>query len=95
MQGSLGADLARQHQPDLILLDVHLPDLNGEQVLRRLQEASETRGIPVVVVSADATERQIDRLRAAGAHDYLTKPFDVTRFLQIVDQCLEREAAER
>jgi PAS domain S-box-containing protein len=91
MQGSLAVDLARQHRPDLIFLDVHLPDLSGDQVLQRLQAAPETRRIPVVVVSADATARQIERLRAAGAYDYLTKPLDVPRFLQIVDDLLSIE----
>jgi len=91
MQGSLGTDLARQHRPDLILLDVHLADLNGEQVLGRLRAAPETQEIPVVVLSADATPRQIERLRAAGAHDYLTKPIDVPQFLGVVDDVLTKE----
>jgi signal transduction histidine kinase/CheY-like chemotaxis protein len=94
MQGSLGTDLARQHRPDLILLDVHLPDLTGDQVLRRLQADPETRPIPVVVISADATPRQIERLRAAGARDYLTKPIDVPRFLGVVGAVLQGGTAE-
>lgn len=93
MQGSLGTELARQHRPDLILLDVHLADLNGEQVLGRLRAAPETQSIPVVVLSADATPRQIERLRAAGARDYLTKPIEVPRFLGIVDEVLRKEKA--
>jgi signal transduction histidine kinase/CheY-like chemotaxis protein len=88
MQGSLGLDLARQHRPDLILLDVHLPDLNGLKVLQKLQASPATRRIPVVVLSADATARQMERLRAAGAREYLTKPIDVPRFLEIVDDVL-------
>jgi signal transduction histidine kinase/CheY-like chemotaxis protein len=93
MQGSLGMELARQHRPDLILLDVHLPDLNGSQVLRSLKELTETQRIPVVVVSADATVRQIERLRDAGASDYLTKPIDVPRFLEIIDEALKQPQA--
>jgi signal transduction histidine kinase/ActR/RegA family two-component response regulator len=94
MQGSIGMDLARQHVPDLILLDVHLPDLNGSQVLRLLQADEATRRIPVVVLSADATARQIERLRAAGAADYLTKPIDVPQFLRIVDEVLKKETPD-
>ncbi|HLJ93596.1 MAG TPA: PAS domain S-box protein [Gemmataceae bacterium] len=90
MQGSLGLELARQYRPDLILLDVHLPDLHGEQVLRRLQASAETRAIPVTVLSADATARQIEQLRAAGARDYLTKPIDVSHFLGMVDAVMEK-----
>ena len=53
MHGSLGLDLAREHHPDLVLLDLHLPDQSGAEVLRRLQSDPDTAGIPVVVVSAD------------------------------------------
>jgi signal transduction histidine kinase/CheY-like chemotaxis protein len=88
MQGSLGLELARRHHPDLILLDLHLPDIQGDEVLRSLRHDPATREIPVVVVSADATAGQIKRLIEAGAHDYLTKPLDVTRFLEVVDEAL-------
>lgn len=85
MQGGLGLDLARQHRPDLILLDLHLPDVPGHEVLHRLRAAPETLNIPVVIVSADATESRIRRLKEAGALDYLTKPIDVRRLLELVD----------
>jgi PAS domain S-box-containing protein len=91
LQGRLALDLARQHHPDLILLDVHLPDMKGDEVLRQLRAEPALRDIPVVVISADATANQIARLRAAGADDYLTKPIDVVRFLAVVDDCLKRK----
>lgn len=84
MQGQLGLDLARQHRPDLIVLDLHLPDMTGEEVLRRLKADPSTREIPVVVLSADASKGQVDRLTREGADDYLTKPLDVTRFLGVL-----------
>ena len=84
MQGTLGIDLARQHRPDLILLDLHLPDLHGREVLQELKSDPATAAIPVVVVSADATPTQVERLRAAGAADYLTKPIDVESLLNTV-----------
>ena len=90
MQGRLGFDLARQHRPDLILLDQHLPDLNGDAVLGLLRADPRTREIPVIILSADASARQIERLRAAGARDYLTKPLDVRRFLAVIDEALRR-----
>jgi len=86
MQGKVGLDLARQHSPDLILLDLHLPDLPGWDVLSQLKADSITRDIPVVVISADATRRQVNRLMAAGAAHYLTKPLDVTKFFRVLDQ---------
>jgi len=89
MQGRLGLDLAREHRPNLILLDLHLPDISGREVLRHLQEAPETRQIPVVMISADATRTQIDRLLAAGARAYLTKPLDIKKFLALLDEILK------
>jgi PAS domain S-box-containing protein len=88
MQGQLGFDLAREHRPDLILLDLHLPDIPGDEVLRRLREVPETREIPVVMISADAIPRQINRLLAAGARAYLTKPLDVKKFFDVFNDIL-------
>jgi CheY-like chemotaxis protein len=88
MQGGLGIELAREHRPGLILLDLQLPDIAGAEVLERLQGDPRTRQIPVVVVSADATPGQVRRLRSAGAREFLTKPLDVQRLLQILDDVL-------
>jgi DNA-binding response OmpR family regulator len=85
MQGKVGLDLARQHSPDLILLDVHLPDLDGRDVILELKASKSTRDIPVVVISADATKSQIDRLMSAGAREYLTKPIELDRFSKVVE----------
>jgi CheY-like chemotaxis protein len=85
MTGRLGLDLAREHRPDLILLDKHLPDLSGGEVLQRLKAHPETRAVPVLVVSADATPGQMSRMRELGAAEYLTKPLDIARFLQVLD----------
>ena len=94
MQGRIGLDLAREHHPDLILLDLHLPDIHGVEVLDRLRAEPETREIPVIVISADATQGQIQRLRAAGARDYLTKPLDIAKLLKIVDEVLTTRPRE-
>jgi CheY-like chemotaxis protein len=85
MRGDLGLELAATHCPDLILLDLHLPDMSGELVLSELKAEARTRDIPVVVVSADAMTDNIARLRGAGAAHYLTKPFDLTEFLAVID----------
>jgi signal transduction histidine kinase/ActR/RegA family two-component response regulator len=89
MTGRLGLELARQHHPDLILLDQHLPDLTGAEVLHRLKAHPATRDIPLVIVSADATPGQVRKMRELGASDYLTKPLDIPRFLQVIDGILE------
>ena len=89
-RGSLGLELATKHRPDLILLDINLPDMNGEDVLRSLRADADTRDIPVIVVSADATLRQIERMRAVGADEYLTKPLDVKQFLSALEALLSK-----
>lgn len=89
VQGRAGLSLAREHRPDLILLDLHLPDIHGSEVLRLVKDDPATSKIPVVVISADATTGQIERLIAAGARDYLTKPLDVRKLLSLLDEALK------
>ena len=84
--GEAGVELAQAHSPKLILLDLNLPDIHGSEVLRRLQGEPATAKVPVVVLSADATPSQIERLLTAGARNYLTKPFDIDPFLAVVDE---------
>jgi PAS domain S-box-containing protein len=93
MQGSRGLELAREHRPDVILLDLHLPDMSGEEVLRRLREDPVTQGTTVVVITADATRRRVGELFAAGADDFLTKPLDVRRFLELVESATASDAS--
>ena len=88
MHGTLGLDLAREHHPDLVILDLHLPDQSGAEVLKRLRADPETADIPVVVVSADRKSDQADAMRELGAADYLSKPFDVRDLLRTVDSVL-------
>lgn len=84
--GANGVELAQSYRPKLILLDLNLPDMHGSEVLRRLQMEPQTATVPVVVLSADATPSQIERLLTAGARNYLTKPFDIDPFLAVVDE---------
>jgi PAS domain S-box-containing protein len=88
MEGGIGLELARQHHPDLILLDLHLPGMDGEEMLRRLKGDPVTADIPVLAVSADATTSRVERVLAAGARSFVTKPLDVNRFLELVDDAL-------
>jgi PAS domain S-box-containing protein len=94
MQGGMAVELAREQHLDLVILDLHLPDINGEEVIRRLRAQPRTAGVPIVIYSADATERQVDRLLAAGAEAYLTKPARVTEFLALLDRTLARSAPD-
>ncbi len=88
IQGRIGLDLARRLLPDLILLDLNLPDINGAQVLAELRQSKATSGIPVAVVSADATPLRIERLLSQGADAFLTKPLDVAEVLSTLDRFL-------
>lgn len=86
--GTRGLDMARTARPDLILLDLHLPDINGEQVLQRLKSDEGTAGIPVIALTADATDSTRSRLLAAGAAAYVTKPINIRSLLDLVRQRL-------
>lgn len=88
VQGSPGIGIAQTRHPDLILLDVHLPDINGFDVLERLRLDAATANIPIVVLSADATPGQVRRFRDAGANEYLTKPLDLKLLLALIDNYL-------
>jgi CheY-like chemotaxis protein len=88
LQGRLGVDLAREHVPDVVLLDLHLPDIPGDEVLRQLRADPRTARIPIVVISADATPNAVERLRTAGATAYLTKPLRVHRFVRTIEAAL-------
>ncbi len=85
-----GLAAIRQRRPSLILLDMHLPDIDGLELLRHLQADPDTADIPVIVVSADATEARITEAIAAGATHYLTKPVNVPQFLAALDEMLEQ-----
>jgi PAS domain S-box-containing protein len=84
--GAQGLELARAHRPNLILLDLHLPIMQGQDVLHRLRADENTRDLPVIILSADATPGQVERLISAGAQAYLTKPFNVRELLRALSE---------
>jgi PAS domain S-box-containing protein len=84
--GKQTIDLAIEHAPDLILLDLDLPDTHGSEVIRELKQHRQTKHIPVVIISADAMPYRIKSLMKSGAERYLTKPLDVLELLQEIDK---------
>jgi CheY-like chemotaxis protein len=84
----LGIELAFAQRPDLILLDINMPGMDGYQVLKALKDDKRLRQIPVVAITANALRRDIERGKAAGFSDYLTKPLDIPLFLQTIDRLL-------
>ena len=84
-----GLAAIRNTQPDLVLLDMQLPDISGLELLRHLKQDDSVASIPVVVVSADATLQQTQNALTSGALHYVTKPLNVARLLEIVDEIME------
>ena len=90
ISGKNAVELAKDIKPDLILLDLDLPDIHGREVFINLQADSGTKSIPVVIISADAMTHQIRKMLKAGAQDYLTKPIEIALFLKMVDKWIEK-----
>ncbi|MFA6026495.1 MAG: ATP-binding protein, partial [Ignavibacteriaceae bacterium] len=88
--GKNAVQFAIDYKPDLILLDLNLPDIHGSIVLKLLQAELRIAEIPVIIISADAVTRQIEQLMEAGAKDYLIKPIDVVQFLKVVDEWMKK-----
>jgi PAS domain S-box-containing protein len=92
--GKTGFDMARECKPDVIFLDLHLPDITGRDVLRMLRTDLITRDIPVVIVSADASPGQIKRIRTEGAYAYITKPIDFEQLFELLNEILVAPAVD-
>lgn len=87
-----GIELAEKYHPDLILMDINLPGMNGYEALKRLQAGETTGDIPVVAVSANAMKSDIERAETAGFRRYIAKPFDMKELLEVVDMFASKKA---
>lgn len=85
LDGETGLALARSLRPDLILLDLRLPGISGEEVLARLRDDPATAGLRVVVISAEARPGETSRVIDSGAERYLVKPVDVEELLSVLE----------
>lgn len=85
-RGEAALDLAWQHRPDLILLDIQLPDITGMEAARRLKASNETRTIPIVALTAFAMNGDRAQVLASGCDDYMAKPFNVLELLGLVER---------
>lgn len=93
--GYTGIELARQYFPDVIIMDINLPDISGLQALDILQKDAETAHIPVLALSSDAFPGSIQAGLKAGFYRYLTKPYRIDVFLQQLDETLALAARSR
>jgi len=80
--------LARRHRPDLILMDIQLPEISGLEVTRRIKEDEELRLIPVIAVTAFAMKGDREKMRDGGCEDYIAKPISIASFLQTIERFL-------
>lgn len=87
----LGLDLAREHRPDLILLDIIMPGMDGYSLLNELRKLESAHATPIIAITAKAMAGDIQRGLAAGFDDYLTKPLDVPHFFATLDRVLRLE----
>ena len=87
-QGRSGIELARQRRPDVILLDLHLPDMSGDEVMAALLADPATRDIPIVVVSGETEPAVRSRVIERGAAAYVTKPFEVADLVALVHRLI-------
>ena len=88
--GEEGLAKAQAERPDAIVLDVMMPKMDGLEVARRLKDDDETKGIPIVLLSAKAQQADVQAGQATGADEYLTKPFDPLELLQRVGALIDR-----
>lgn len=81
-------ELAREHRPDLILMDIHLPEISGLEVTRRLKADPDLKSIPVIAVTAFAMKGDEQKIREGGCEDYISKPISVVPFIETVKRYL-------
>ena len=81
VDGAQGVDMVATEQPDLILLDMSLPVMDGREAARRIRQEESTRGIPIIALTAHAMEGDREAAHAAGCDDYDTKPVELQRLL--------------
>ena len=93
VDGAQACTLAQSEQPDLILMDMHLPNLDGWEASRQLKEADETRGIPIIAVTADAMAGDREKALGAGCDEHETKPIELPRLLAKMQALLERKTS--
>src|SRR4051812_2483832 len=90
--GSQVLELARAHKPDLILMDIQLPEVSGLEVTKWLKAEKDLKHIPVVAVTAFAMKGDEEKIRQGGCEDYISKPIALGDFIQIVQKYLDRPA---
>ncbi len=88
VDGEEGYKMAKEHKPDLILMDVQLPGTDGYEITRRLKSEDDTKDIPLIIVTSFAMAGEENEARAAGCNDYLSKPINIHKFIETIKKYL-------
>ncbi len=86
--GRLAFDMAKEHKPDLIIMDIQLPEISGLEITKTLKQDNVLKSIPVIAVTAFAMKGDEQKIREGGCEDYISKPISVTRFIEVVKKHL-------
>lgn len=87
-EGARVLDLARAHSPDLIIMDIQLPEVSGLEVTQWLKSDAELKGIPVIAVTAFAMKGDEEKIRQGGCEDYVSKPISILDFMKVIEKHL-------
>lgn len=90
LNGAIGLDMAQRAHPDLIIMDIQLPDMSGIEVTRNLKADKATHDIPVIATTAYALRGDEENIRASGCDGYMAKPIAISEFLELVDEFMTR-----
>ena len=90
-EGKLAFDMAREHMPDLIIMDIQLPEISGLEITEQLKQDDDLKSIPVIAVTAFAMKGDEQKIREGGCEDYISKPISVSRFMEAVQKHLNGE----
>jgi two-component system, cell cycle response regulator DivK len=88
--GTKVLDLAREHMPDLIVMDIQLPEVSGLEVTQWLKKDNDLKKIPVVAVTAFAMKGDEEKIRQGGCEDYVSKPISILDFMKVIQKHLEK-----
>lgn len=91
--GREGLDLAIEHSPDIILLDIIMPFMDGLEMLEKLRENPQTKNIPVIMLTARSQQSDVARAENCGIEDYIVKPFNITELLEKIELLVEKSKA--
>ncbi len=86
--GREAMDLAREHHPDLVLMDIQLPEISGLEITKMMKEDDKLKGIPIVAVTAFAMKGDEEKIRQGGCEGYIAKPISVPNFLETIAKFL-------